>query len=80
MAQDGDTGSSTSQIAERLGVKVTALGPARAQLINKGIIYSPEYGRVAFTVQGWPASSSGSTRTELPGNIRGKECHVASLG
>lgn len=52
MAQDDDTGSSTSQIAERLGVKVTALGPARAQLISKGIIYSPEYGRVAFTVPG----------------------------
>ncbi|MHA7238729.1 ATP-binding protein [Arthrobacter sp. TMS1-12-1] len=52
MAQDGDTGSGTSQIAQRLGVKVTALGPARAQLINKGIIYSPEYGRVAFTVPG----------------------------
>lgn len=52
MAPDGDTGSSTSQIAQRLGVKVTALGPARAQLINKGIIYSPEYGQVAFTVPG----------------------------
>lgn len=52
MAQDDDAGSSTSQIAERLGVKVTALGPARAQLISKGIIYSPEYGRVAFTVPG----------------------------
>ncbi|MBG6216121.1 hypothetical protein IWX75_000558 [Arthrobacter sp. CAN_A6] len=52
MAHDGDTGSSTSQVAERVGVKVTALGPARAQLINKGIIYSPEYGRVAFTVPG----------------------------
>jgi hypothetical protein len=52
MAHDGDAGSSTSQIAERLGVKVTALGPARAQLINKGIIYSPKYGQVAFTVPG----------------------------
>lgn len=52
MAQDGDTGSSTSQIAERLRVKLTALGPTRAQLIAKGIIYSPEYGQVAFTVPG----------------------------
>ncbi|WP_326948063.1 ATP-binding protein [Arthrobacter sp. RIT-PI-e] len=52
MADDGDTGSSTSTIAERLGIKATALGPARAQLISKGIIYSPEHGRVAFTVPG----------------------------
>lgn len=55
MAHDGDAGSSTSRIAERLGVKMTALGPARAQLISKGIIYSPEYGRVAFTVPGMAA-------------------------
>jgi hypothetical protein len=52
MAQDGDEGSSTSQVAERLGVKLTSLGPTRAQLISKGLIYSPEYGKVAFTVPG----------------------------
>jgi hypothetical protein len=52
MAEDGDNGSSTSRIAERLGVKFTALGPARAQLISKGITYSRDYGRVAFTVPG----------------------------
>ncbi|WP_427005416.1 ATP-binding protein [Pseudarthrobacter sp. H2] len=52
MAQDGDDGSSTSQVAERLGVKLNGLGPTRAQLISKGLIYSPEYGKVAFTVPG----------------------------
>jgi hypothetical protein len=52
MALDGETGSSTGEVAERLGSKATSLAPARAQLISKGLIYSPEYGRVAFTVPG----------------------------
>lgn len=37
-------------IAELLGVKVTSLGPVRARLIKKGMIYSPAYGEIAFTV------------------------------
>lgn len=40
----------TSDIAERLRVKITTLGPARASLIRKGMIYSPAYGDMAFTV------------------------------
>lgn len=52
MAADGAGGSSTGEIAERLNTKATSLGPTRAQLIAKGLIYSPEYGRVAFTVPG----------------------------
>lgn len=49
---DGDAGSSTGEGPERLHTKPTSLGPARTQLISKGLIYSPEYGRVAFTVPG----------------------------
>ncbi|XAS69913.1 AAA family ATPase (plasmid) [Micrococcaceae bacterium Sec5.7] len=52
MAQDGEGPSSTGDIASNMGKKPTALGPARATLIDKGLIYSPEYGHVAFTVPG----------------------------
>lgn len=37
-------------IAGALGVKINSLGPARANLIQKGMIYSPAHGDVAFTV------------------------------
>ena len=32
------------------GVKVQSLGPLRASLIAKGMIYSPSHGDAAFTV------------------------------
>lgn len=50
MATDGDTGSRTAELAARLLVKPASLSPARQNLIDKGIIYMPERGRVAFTV------------------------------
>jgi hypothetical protein len=37
-------------IATALGVKINSLGPARANLIQKGMIYSPAHGDMAFTV------------------------------
>ena len=40
----------TGDIAEALGVKVTSLGPVRAKLIKKGMIYSSAHGDIAFTV------------------------------
>jgi hypothetical protein len=40
----------SGDIAEILKVKVNSLGPTRANLINKGMIYSPTYGDVAFSV------------------------------
>jgi hypothetical protein len=40
----------TGEIADKLGVKVTSLGPSRANLIRKGMIYSPSHGDMAFTV------------------------------
>lgn len=55
MAKDGDEPSNTGAVALRMGMKVTSLGPTRAQLISKGLIYSPEYGQVAFTVPGMAA-------------------------
>lgn len=50
MAEDQGDASSAGNLAERLGRSVQGLGPARANLMNKGLIYAPEHGKVAFTV------------------------------
>jgi len=55
MADDGDDGSSSSEVALRLSRKPASLGPTRAALIGKGLIYAPEHGVVAFTVPGMAA-------------------------
>ena len=50
MAALGPGAQRTGDIANKLGVKVTSLGPVRAKLIKKGMIYSPAHGDMAFTV------------------------------
>ncbi|MDR3363644.1 MAG: ATP-binding protein [Clostridiales Family XIII bacterium] len=50
MAVDGDTESSTKDIANRLGQTHAALTSRRAELIGKGLIYPSRHGFVAFTV------------------------------
>lgn len=50
MAALGPGAQRTGDIADTLGVKVTSLGPVRAKLIKKGMIYSPAHGDMAFTV------------------------------
>ncbi len=50
MAELGPGAHRTGDIADTLGVKVTSLGPVRAKLIKKGMIYSPAHGDMAFTV------------------------------
>ncbi|MDF2443083.1 MAG: hypothetical protein JWR01_1286, partial [Subtercola sp.] len=55
MADDGDDGSSSGEIAARLGRTATSFGPIRANLIAKGLVYAPEHGVVAFTVPGMAA-------------------------
>ena len=50
MAELGPGPHRSGDIADLLGVKVTSLGPVRAKLIQKGMIYSPAYGELAFTV------------------------------
>lgn len=53
MAADGGIPSKIGDIAERLGKSTSkALGPARASLIGKGIVYSPEHSMIAYTVPG----------------------------
>jgi hypothetical protein len=50
MAELGDGPMKTSDIAAALGAKVASLGPVRANLIKKGMVYSPSFGDMAFTV------------------------------
>lgn len=50
MAELGPGPQRTGDIADTLGVKVTSLGPVRAKLIRKGMIFSPAHGDMAFTV------------------------------
>jgi DNA-binding MarR family transcriptional regulator len=50
MAQLGAGPYRTGDIADMLGVKITTLGPLRAGLIKKGMVYSPSHGEMAFTV------------------------------
>jgi hypothetical protein len=53
MAVDGGVPSRIADITERLGrASSRSLGPARASLIGKGIVYSPEHGMIAYTVPG----------------------------
>jgi hypothetical protein len=50
VANLGNGAHRTGDIAETLGAKVTSLGPVRAKLMRKGMIYSPAHGDIAFTV------------------------------
>ncbi len=50
MADLGPGPHRMSSVAERLSNKLRSLGPTRAHLIRKGMIYSPAHGDIAFTV------------------------------
>ena len=50
MADLGPEPQRVGAIADRMGVKVNSVGPVRVKLINKGMIYSPAHGDLAFTV------------------------------
>lgn len=50
MAELGTGPYRSSDVAAKLGQDVQALGPRRAQIISKGMIYSPAHGDIAFTV------------------------------
>lgn len=49
MAELGSGPHRTADIADKLGVKITTLGPVRASLIKKGMVYSPSHGEMAFS-------------------------------
>ena len=50
MVSVGGEQQRSGDIAEKLGVKATSIGPLRSSLIKKGMIYSPAHGDNAFTV------------------------------
>lgn len=50
MARLGAGPYRSSDVAEALGETPQSLGPRRAQIISKGMIYSPSHGDIAFTV------------------------------
>jgi hypothetical protein len=50
MAECGPGAHRTGEIADILGVKMNSLSPIRSRLIRKGMIYSPAYGDMMFTV------------------------------
>ena len=50
LAELGPGQHRSSDIAEKLKVKITSVAPTRNNLIKKGMIYSPSYGDTAFTV------------------------------
>ncbi len=50
MAELGPGPHRSGDIADKLGRDVTSLGPTRAKLIAKGMVWSPTHGDTAFTV------------------------------
>ncbi len=50
MAQLGKGPYRSAEVAEKLGESVQSLGPRRATIINKGMIYSEAHGDIDFTV------------------------------
>ena len=46
MAELGEAPYRTGDIAEKLNTKINILGPVRANLIKKGMVYSPSYGDI----------------------------------
>ncbi len=50
MAELGPGPHRTGDVADTLQVKINTLGPVRASLIKKGMVYSPSHGDMAFTV------------------------------
>lgn len=50
MAQLGSGPYRSADVADKLGEPPSKLGPRRAQIIAKGMIYSPQHGDIAFTV------------------------------
>ena len=50
MAKLGQGPYRSADVAHKLGEDIKKLGPVRAKIIHKGMIYSPEHGDIDFTV------------------------------
>jgi hypothetical protein len=52
MASDHGEPGRSAEVAQRLKKALSGVGPARASLIAKGLIYAPDHGQIAYTVPG----------------------------
>ena len=68
MAELGAGPHRSGDIASHLNRPVTSLGPVRAQLISKGMVWSPGHGTTAFTVPRF----DGFMRRIMPGDDSGR--------
>ena len=50
LASLGPGAHRSGEVARTLGVSTSKLGPRRDSLVKKGMLYSPAFGDVAFTV------------------------------
>lgn len=50
MAELGPDAQKAADVAERMGRTSENLAPTRAELINMGLLYTPDFGYAAFTV------------------------------
>lgn len=50
MAELGDRPATSTEVAHVLGISVKQAAPIRDEIIKKGMAYSPQRGRIAFTV------------------------------
>jgi hypothetical protein len=71
MARDGEGPSQAGEVAARLGKNTNSLGPVRANLIAKGLVYAPEHGQIAFTVPGFADFIAREEPTEIADPIDG---------
>lgn len=56
----------SSDVADVLGEKVQSLGPRRAKIIRKGMIYSPAHGDIDFTVPMFDEYLTRTSKTSPP--------------
>jgi hypothetical protein len=57
MAQFGPQAQKASDVANLMGRASTNLGPARAELINMGLLYTPQHAYASFAVPHFDRSS-----------------------
>ncbi|WPF67230.1 hypothetical protein OLX12_01090 [Corynebacterium sp. 22KM0430] len=55
MCPEGTEGIRSSMVAQKMARDLNSVAPLRANLVNKGMIFSPDHGIVSFTVPGMAA-------------------------
>lgn len=52
IAETGEPAPRSGQVAQRMGATTTAISDIRDSAMKKGLVWSPEHGRIAFSVPG----------------------------